>query len=289
MRAAPGHTFLNGQVVPFEEARIPIDDRGLVFSESVYEVVPVTAGRPRLLEAHVGRMQRGATEVELASGVPSLEEWRRFTRELLDRDPVAEGLLYAQLTGGSTPREYVPDAAPRTTFFAHVSAYRFPRDADVELGVRAVVLDDLRWARRDLKTTMLLPGVLAKREARRRGASEALLVGPDGLVNEGASSNVFAVLDGVLVTPAQSHRLLPGTMRPLVVEVAGEAGLGAQRRALSVDDLRAATELFVTSSSQLVMPVVAVDDRPVGEGRGGPIARELARRVRARFELGDEP
>jgi D-alanine transaminase len=288
MRARPSVAWIDGRVVPFASATVPIDDRGLQFGESLYEVVPIAGGAVRLLPEHVARMKRAAPEIACESGVPELAEWERLVGELLAQEPVTEGLLYAQVTGGAAPREHVPESAPTPTFFAYVTAFRFPRDADVEQGISAVTLEDIRWIRRDLKTTMLLPAVLAKREARRRGAQEALLVGPSGAVHEGASSNVFAVEGTALVTPAQSTRLLPGTMRPLVSEVAKEAGLHVENGEIPLSRLTAATEVFVTSSSQLVMPVVSIDGKPVGDGRGGLVARDLAKRLRARLSIPEE-
>jgi D-alanine transaminase len=284
MRARPSVAWIDGRVVPFASATVPIDDRGLQFGESLYEVVPITGGVVRLLPEHVARMKRAAPEIGCESGVPELADWEGLVGELLAREPVVEGLLYAQVTGGSAPREHVPEGAPAPTFFAYVTEFRFPRDEDVQKGVSAITLPDIRWARRDLKTTMLLPAVLAKREARRRGAQEALLVGGD-IVHEGASSNVFAVEGSVLATPSQSTRLLPGTMRPLVSEVAKEAGLHVENVEISLSRLARAAEVFVTSSSQLVMPVVAIDGKPVGKGEGGSVARDLARRLRTRLGI----
>jgi D-alanine transaminase len=284
MRMRPNFAWIDGRVVPFASATVPIDDRGLQFGESLYEVVPVTGGKVRLLAEHVARMTRAAPEIECQGGVPALAEWERMFAELAACESVAEGLLYAQVTGGAAPREHVAEPAPPPVFFAYVMAFRFPRDADVQKGVSAITLPDIRWARRDLKTTMLLPAVLAKREARRRGAQEALFVEGD-IVHEGASSNVFAVEGNVLVTPAQSTRLLPGTMRPLVVDVAKEAGLSVESTELSLSRLLRGREAFVTSSSQLVMPVVAIDGHAVGTGRAGPVATDLARRLRARLEI----
>ncbi|MBM4363509.1 MAG: aminotransferase class IV, partial [Deltaproteobacteria bacterium] len=152
-------------------------------------------------------------------------------------------------------------------------------------GIAAITHPDLRWARRDLKTTMLLPAVLAKRAAKDRGAAEALLVGEDGLVHEGASSNVMIVEGGAVITPAQDSTLLPGTMRLLLTEVAREASVPLRSEPLPLERLRAASEVFVTSSSQLAMPVVSLDGQPIGGGVGGPVARDLARRLRARLEL----
>jgi D-alanine transaminase len=283
MAERPRFAFIDGRYVPFVEAVVPIDDRGLQFGESLYEVLAVTAGAPRLLPEHVARMARAAKELGLGVGVPPLPAWERFVAELAAREGITDGLLYAQVTGGAAPRDHVPSGEVPKTFFAYLTPFRFPTDEDVVRGIRAVTLPDVRWGRRDLKTTMLLPSVLAKREARRRGATEAILVGPNGDVYEGASSNVFLVESGAVVTPAQSTNLLPGTMRPLVVEVAREAGLEARGEPVALERLRGAAEIFISSTSQLVMPVVALDDRTIGSGEAGPIARDLAGRLRLRL------
>jgi D-alanine transaminase len=285
MAARPKFAFIDGRYVPYAEAAVPIDDRGLQLGESLYEVLAVTCSLPRLLPEHVARMERAAKELGLDSGVPPLPEWETLVKELTTREGVADGLLYAQVTGGAAPRDHVPPGEVGKTFFAYLTPFRFPTDADVVRGIRAVTLLDLRWRRRDLKTTMLLPSVLAKREARRRGAAEAILVGQAGEVYEGASSNVFIVEPGAIVTPAQSTNLLPGTMRPLVVEVAREAGLDARGEPVSLDRLRGASEVFVSSTSNLVMPVVRLDEAAVGSGEAGPVARDLAERLRRRLGL----
>lgn len=287
MPSRPRFAFLDGSFLPFADARVPLDDRGLQFGESLYEVAPITAGKPRLLSEHVARLLHAAPALGLESGIPALTEWVRIIGGLLEREPSQEALIYAQVTGGATPRQHVPEVAPRPIFFAYLMPHRFPRDGDVVRGVRAALLPDLRWARRDLKTTMLLPAVLAKREAKRRGANEALLVDPDGSVNEGASSNVFIVEGRSLITPSQSTHLLPGTMRPLVIDVAREAGLEPRSEPIPEARLRGADEVLVSSSSQLVIAVVDVDGRPVGGGTAGPVARDLAARLRARFDISD--
>jgi D-alanine transaminase len=285
MAARPGFAFVNGQIVPFAQALVPLDDRGLQFGESLYEVLPITAGVPRLLPEHVHRMQRAARELGLDAGVPSFPEWERICSELIQAEGVSDGLLYAQVTGGAGPREFVPAAEVTRTFFAYLSPFTFPTDAQVVRGIRAVSVTDIRWGRRDLKTTMLLPAVLAKREALRRGANDAILVGTSGEVYEGASSSVFLVEGRTLLTPAQSTNLLPGTMRALVVEVAREAGLEARGEPIALERLRRADEVLLTSTSQLVMPIVELDGEKVSAGAAGPIARDLAARLRARFGL----
>ncbi|HVW26794.1 MAG TPA: aminotransferase class IV [Polyangiaceae bacterium] len=287
MAARPGYAWLDGRVVPFAEASVPLDDRGLSFGESLYEVLPITAGTPRLLREHVLRLERGAAELGLGPGVPALARWEAIIGELLRREGLRDALLYAQVTGGAAPREFAPSVDVEKTFFAYLMPFAHPRDADVVRGVRAVSLPDIRWGRRDLKTTMLLAAVLAKKEARRRGAQEAIFVGPQGEVYEGASSNVFIVEGRTLVTPEQTTNLLPGTMRHLVVDIAAEAGLEARGEPFGLERLRRADEVLVTSTSQLVMPVAALDGAEIGSGVAGPVGRDLARRLRRRFELSD--
>jgi D-alanine transaminase len=253
----------------------------------LYEVVPVTASAPRLLPEHVLRMRAAAREIGLGEGVPPVADWHEFVEALVQGESIRDGLLYAQVTGGPAPREFVPAEAPPPTFFAYLTPYSFPRAEDVARGIVAISLPDVRWARRDLKTTMLLGAILAKREAKSRGASEAIFIGASNEVYEGASSNVLAVEGRRLVTPAQSPNLLPGTMRPLVTEAAREAGLEVHAEAISLDRLSRADEVLVSSTSQLVMPVVTLDGRPIGAGTAGPVGRDLAARVRSRFELPD--
>jgi D-alanine transaminase len=287
MAVRPRFAFFRGSVIPFSEATVPIDDRGLLFGESLYEVIPVTAGEPRLLAEHVARMQASVPQIGLAGGVPPIEDWQRLAAELIKLEGVRDGLLYAQLTGGAAPRLHVPKDAPEPTFHAFVYPFVFPNAADVARGVQAITTADMRWGRTDLKTTMLLANVLAKRDAASQGVAEAFFVGDTGEVYEGASSNLFILEGRTVITPVQSSHLLPGTMRTLVEETAREAGLAVSHWPIDVDRLRAAEEVFVTSTSQLVMPVVAVDARTIGSGEGGHFSRELAARLRARFSLPD--
>jgi D-alanine transaminase len=283
MPTDPTMCWIDDRLVPWSEARLPVEDRGLQFGESVYEVVPVTRGRPRLLSAHAERLAAGAAALELAA--PSVERIHEVAGELISTEAVDEGLMYLQLTGGSAPRDHLPAPPPRPTFISYLRPHRFPRAADVDRGLRVATVPDERWARCDLKTTMLLPAVFAKRQARERGADEAILLAEDDTVREGASTSVIAVLDGRLTVPEPSSRRLPGTMSALVETVAAEAGLVLSHRPLSVTDLARASEVLVTATSKLVMPVVSVDDRPVGDGTAGPVGRDLAARVRRRFEL----
>jgi D-alanine transaminase len=276
---------MDGRIVPWSEARIPIEDRGLQFGESLYEVLMITASRLRLVEEHERRMRAGARALGIEEGVPDVPAWERIAKELVGREELVEGTLYAQVTGGAGPRAHVPPARFEPTFFAYVRAHRFPRAADAERGAKVLTLPDVRWGRSDLKTTMLLAAVLAKREASSRGMEDALLVGPEGEVREGTTSNVFLVEAGRIASPGQDHHLLPGVTRSLVETVAAEAGLPCERQHLSLDRFLSADEVFLTSTSRLVLPVVEIDGRRIGTGQPGPVALDLARRLRARLEI----
>ena len=277
--------WLDDHIVPFDEARIPIDDRGLLFAESIYEVIPITAGRARMLPEHIRRMRAAAEPIELGGGVPGDDAWQTMVGQLIREERLQEGLLYAQLTGGSAPRQHLLSSRPNPRFFAYLLPFRFPRAEAAARGICLHSLADPRWARCDLKTTMLLPAVLAKRDAAERDAQEALFVGADGSVREGASSNVFLVEGDRLVTPTQSQHLLPGITRPLVAKIAAEAGRSVADEVVPMTRLRGAAEVFMTSTTLLVMPVVRIDGRVIGDGQPGPVAQELATRLRAHLEL----
>jgi D-alanine transaminase len=281
----PTVAWLHDRIVPWSEAVVPIDDRGLQFGESLYEVLPITAGAPRNVAAHAVRMAHGARALGLEAGVPDLESWRRTAASLIGAEGIREGLLHAQLTGGAVQRNHL--ARPQPHFFAYLLPHRFPRAAEVACGRRAITLPDERWLHCDYKTTMLLPAVRAKRVAAARGADEALLLGPDGTLREGASSTLFIVARGRVESPAPSTHLLPGTTSGLVAEAAAESGLDVVHGPITVPDLVAAAEVFIAATSLLVMPLVAIDGRAVGDGAPGPVATDLAARIRRRLELAD--
>ena len=281
----PSVAWVDGAVVPMAEARVPIEDRGLQFGESLYEVVAVTGGVARNLPEHVERMSSAAGVLGLALGVPSLEGWRAMVAELFARDSFGEALLYAQITGGVAPRRHLPDLPPKPSFFAYLRPFEFPRAAAVVRGIRAITLEDLRWARCDLKTTMLLPAVMAKRQALSRGAGEALWVSEGGVVREGAASNLMIVEGGRIVTPAQTRHLLPGVTRPVIGALASAAGLAMESDTLPLERVLRADEVFVTSTTLTVMGVVAIDDQPITDGRAGAITRDLASRLRGAWQI----
>lgn len=259
---------------------MPLEDRGLQFGESVYEVIAVARGDPFRLADHVERMRRGASEVGLAEGVPSLSSWGSIIADLHRHERHPSAILYAQITGGTAPRSHVPKPPPRPFFFAYLRRFAFPTADATAHGIAAVMLADQRWQRSDLKTVMLLPAVLARKEALARGAEEVILVGQDGFVNEGAVSNVFAVRGGAVTAPPASTRNLAGITGMVVEEICREVGLPFSVGPLAANDLRKVDELFVASTTALLMPVVRIDDFPVGGGSPGRITLRLAQRFR---------
>lgn len=284
--SSPRFAWFGGRRIPFGEARVPIEDRGLQFGESLYEVVPVVAGQPRLLAEHHRRMVRGAEVLGLAHGLPELARWREIAAQLVAGEKLAEGVLYLQLTGGCGAREHAPDPRPAPFFFAYLRNHRFPRAEDFERGLRIVTCTDERWARCDLKTTQLLPAVWAKREARRRGADEALWVGADGEVREGSSWNVLVVEGDRLRTPALGPGLLAGITRTVALELARDLVATVEEATLSGSELLAADEVLLASTTRGCLAVTEVDDRPIGAGAPGKIGRRLARGLRLRLGLG---
>jgi D-alanine transaminase len=276
----PAWAWFGGSLVPFVEAHVPLEDRGLQFGESLYEVIAVARGEPFRLSDHVDRMRSGAGEIGLAEGVPSLSGWRSIVAELHRHEPHPSAILYAQVTGGTAPRSHVPKQPPPPFFFAYLRRFTFPSAEETARGIAAVTLADQRWQRSDLKTVMLLPAVLARKEALARGAEEVIFVGRDGLVNEGAVSNVFAVLGGAVTTPPASRRNLAGITGMVVEEICRDAGVPFSVGPLAVSELRKADELFVASTTALLMPVVRMDDVPVGVGSPGRVTLLLAQSFR---------
>jgi len=278
--ADPAWAWCDGRLVAFAEASVPLEDRGLQFGESLYEVIAVARGEPFRLSDHVERMRSGAGEIGLAEGVPSLSEWGAIVAELHRHQPHASAILYAQVTGGTAPRSHVPQPPPRPFFFAYLRRFAFPSSDATARGIAAVTFAEQRWQRRDLKTVMLLPAVLARREAMARAAEEAIFVGQDGLVNEGAASNLFAVVGSAVTMPPASQRNLAGISGRVVEEICREAGIPFSVCPLTVSDLRKADELFVASTTALLMPVVRLDEVPVGGGSPGRVTLRLAQRFR---------
>lgn len=282
--------YLNGTYVPYEEAVIPVEDRGFLFGDGIYEVVRIYGGRPFALEAHLRRMRRSAAELHLpwpetAADLPAV------IHRLVAENGHREAMAYMQITRGVAPRAHpFPRAAQPTVLVLSRTVTPLPAAA-YEQGVDAITTPDIRWHRADIKTINLAANVLAKQEAVEKGAHEALFV-RDGVIIEGSSTNVFAVREGTLITFPLSHLILAGITRGIVLELAREAGYPVREEPIFLSDLPRLQELFVTGTLSEVLPIVRVDGKEIGTGRPGPITRALMQKYRechARADSQDYP
>lgn len=258
-----------GEIVPSSEARLSPWDRGFLFADAVYEVVPVHEGRPFLLHEHLARLGRSLAALAIPSPWDE-ERWQELLGELLVRNSARDALLYLQVTRGvSQPRDHlIPTPAPAPSVFAAVTPHRPPDAQEARRGLRLALLRDERWSRCDVKTTALVANVLAREEARRRGASEALFV-RDGLLTEGSSSNVFVVAGERVLTPADGPHVLPGVTRDFVVAQLTAAGFTVERTTIPLRLVAEASELWITSSGRGLLRVGELDGRAFPEPAGG--------------------
>ncbi|HHH39855.1 MAG TPA: D-amino acid aminotransferase [Sedimenticola sp.] len=267
--------YLNGEFLPREEARITVMDRGFLFGDGVYEVIPCYSGRLFRLGHHLKRLDDSLAGIRMENP-HGAARWREILEALVAQQPCTEMSLYLQVTRGSTGgRDHaIPRGIPPTVF-AMTMPFEEPDPKLALEGVKAVTLDDLRWHLCNIKAITLLANVLAKQEARDQGAVEAILV-RDGLAHEGAASNLFIVEQGVVTTPPKSHNLLPGITRDLVLELALRKGIPAREEEITEQRLVQADELWLTSSTKEVIPVTHLNDNPVGNGRPGPMFQRMA-------------
>lgn len=262
------HCYLDGVYQPLSEARISPLDRGFLFADSVYEVVPVFAGRMFRCEQHLVRLEHSLNAIGMANP-HSLPAWQRLLEELIRRNGSGDMNVYLQVTRGTeTGRDHrVPQHVTPTIFAMAMRALPLSVTTQTQ-GVSAITVDDIRWSRCDIKSTALLANVMLREQAAQAQADEALLI-RDGLLSEGSSSNVFVVIDGELRTPPLDRRILPGTTREVVLELA-RALLPVNLRPVGVDELQGAQEIWISSASRNVAPVTRLNGAPVGSGTPGP-------------------
>ncbi len=260
--------YLNGEFVPAEEARVPVLDRGFLFGDGVYELMPVYGGHAFRLDKHLARLSRSLNEVSIPNPYAPAR-WVQILTDLIERAGGGDLLVYWQVTRGVAPRDHAFPRDIEPTVFAMTSL--LPRSAPEQLegGIKAVTREDIRWQRCDIKSISLLANVLLRQQAIEAGAAESLLV-RDGYVAEGAASNVFVVIDDVIVTPPNSASLLPGVTRDLILELAAAGGLAHEEARIRERALGGAQEIWITSSSKEVLPVTTLDEKPVGDGLPGP-------------------
>lgn len=280
-----GRVYLNGELIERSRASIPLDDRGFFFGDGVYEVVRVMDGRIFEERAHRARLQRSLREIRIECP-PALtgDGFAEICRALVAENGLTahQATVYLQVTRGAAPRTHsFPSDGTSPTVFASSAPFQVPRRLRDE-GAAAITTPDIRWMRCDVKSVNLLPNVLAKQAAAEAGAFEALFI-RDGVLTEGSSSNIFAVVDGVLRTHPLSNLILGGVTRAVVLELAAAAGLPVVEAPLREEDLHRVDELFATGTTTDVQPLVRVDGQRVGEGVPGPITRLLQQGLERRM------
>ena len=268
--------YLNGQFLPLEQARVPVLDRGFLFGDGVYEVIPVYGGHLFRLEQHLERLEHSLAGIRLANPM-SHGRWREVLEQLVARNGGGDQSVYLQVTRGAGPKRdhAFPDGVPPTVFA--MSSPLAPVSGDIlRSGISAITLPDIRWQLCHIKAITLLPNVLLRQQAVDAGCAEAILL-RDGQVTEGAASNIFIVQAGTLITPPKGPLLLPGVTRDLILELAAANGIPYRETPIPESALRAAEEVWLTSSTREILPVTRLDDAPVGNGQPGPLwARLLA-------------
>lgn len=266
--------YLNGQFLPLEKAAVSPMDRGFLFGDGVYEVVPVYSRQPFRLDEHLDRLQRSLDAIRLANPLER-EGWRTIVARLIEAAEWDDQSVYLQVTRG--PMAIRNHAFPKRvtpTAFGLVEPLVTPSSEQVEQGVAAVSAADFRWLRCHVKATSLLANCLLRQMACDAGCAETVMF-RDGILTEGAASNIFVVKNGTLLAPQKNHLMLTGITYDVVLELAERHGLPREVRDICDAEVRAADELWLTSSTKEVLAIVELDGRPIGAGRPGPVFRQM--------------
>lgn len=266
--------YLNGEYLPLKDARISPLDRGFLFADSVYEVLPLFDGRPYRFTEHFERLDRSLKEIRMSSP-HSHHEWAEILQGLAKRNTHRAFYVYVQVTRGAEyGRNHAFPLSVKPTVFAMCSPLPELTSEQRKNGLNAITVEDFRWARCDIKSTMLLANVLMKQQATEAGANEAIIVSR-GEVLEGSSTSVFVVKDGVLATPVNSNRILPGTTRNAVLDLA-EGKIPTKIRSISVDELFKAEEVWISAATRDALPITRIDGRIIGDGKPGALWQRMS-------------
>lgn len=266
--------YLNGQFLPIGEAKISPLDRGFLFGDGAYEVIPVYSRRPFRIDEHLRRLQITLDGIRLPNPYP-LEHWRVLVERIIAENDFADQSVYIQVTRGADSKrdQAFPAGVPPSTFI-FTAPLVTPSAAQREAGIAVISALDNRWLRCDLKTVALLANVLLRQQAIDAGCVETIML-RDGYLTEGAASNIFVVKDGLLLAPPRDHRMLAGITYDVVLELAARHGMPHEVREISDAELRTADELWMTSSTKEVLPITTLDGQPVGSGKPGPAGKQM--------------
>jgi D-alanine transaminase len=265
--------YLNGDFMPIEQAKISVLDRGFIFGDGVYEVIPVYSRRPFRLAEHLVRLQPSIDAIRLANPHPA-SKWTELVGKIIAGNPWEDQNVYLQITRGAARRDHAFPKGLKPTVFVMASELVPPSAELVRSGAKAIVLPDYRWLRCDIKSTSLLGNCMLRTLAADEGCAEAILV-RDGVLTEASASNVFIVKSGTVLTPPKSHLILPGITYDVVLEILRANAIVHEVRPVAESELRSAEEIWVTSSSREVLAITTLDGKPVGGGKPGPVGERV--------------
>ena len=268
-----GTVYLNGRFLREQDACVPVTDRGFLFGDGVYEVIPAYGTHLFSLRQHLSRLEASLHGIRLVNPLAPAE-WEHVLRRLVEFNGPGDQSVYVQVTRGPAPRDHAFPTQPRATVFAMSTPLKPLPDGALTDGVAAITLDDIRWDYCHIKSICLLPNVLLRQQAVEAGAVEAILL-RDGEVTEGAASTVFAVIEGALRTPPKGPKLLAGITRDALIELAKAHGMPWQEAPILEAELRTAEEVWITSSTREILPVTRLDEQPVGSGLPGAHWRRM--------------
>ncbi|MDH5711754.1 MAG: D-amino acid aminotransferase [Gammaproteobacteria bacterium] len=266
--------YLNGEYLPIEQATVSVLDRGFLFGDGIYEVIPVFGRRPLRVDEHLQRLQNSLSRISLDNPFDN-EAWKTIFDQLLEKNPGEDRAIYMQITRGKHPvrdLKIQPDKCP-TIFMMVLQVGAI--DVDVlARGIETVTIDDFRWHACDIKSISLVANVMLREQATQAGVIDAVLV-RDGFVTEGTASNFFMVKNGVLITPPISKHLLPGITRDLVIELAQENDIKSEIRQIAMNELDDADEIWLTSSTREIAPVIRLNGKDVGDAKAGLVWKKM--------------
>lgn len=263
--------YLNGQYLPITESQISTQDRGFLFGDGIYEVIPVYQQKMFCFEAHLQRLKNSLQATSIVNPYSDIE-WHELLQNLISKHPWQDQFIYLQVTRGvQMQRDHMPAECLTPTVYAYTNPLKPVAQNILENGIKVVTLDDIRWLRCDIKAVTLLPNVMMKLAAKARGADDAVLITKKGMLSEGTASNAFIVKDGVLITPPNGNKILPGITRMVIESIAKEHHIPLEERNISEEELTDADEIWLSSSTKEALPVTQLNDRAVGSGKPGAL------------------
>lgn len=265
--------YLNGRFLPIEQAQVSVLDRGFIFGDGVYEVIPVYSRHAFRLDGHITRLAQSLSGLRLDNPYTA-DRWQALVHELIAGNQPEDQSIYIQVTRGVAPRDHAFPKNTAPTVFMLSSPLVTPPASQCENGVAAVSADDIRWDRCDIKAIALLPNVMLRQQAVDAGAVETVLF-RDGILTEGAASNIFAVEGGIILAPPKDHHMLPGITYDLILELAAANEVPVEIGYFAEARVRGADELWLSSSTKEVLAIVSLDGEAIGDGKPGPLFRRM--------------